>query len=146
MLYSCPTDTALLLVACQKNSNEPILFASTSGDYGGLVLNKTSGDSIFVLLTQMIESVFAPSFEKKALEIFPHFQEPLPLAPWGSSTLYLSFYRASPPVTTPLVKISDILRRLPANKDRLAYLKAWQVLMGVEKEVIKVLDKQGPHP
>ncbi len=117
-----------------------MLFADELTGYGGLLLEKTRGDSIFSLLSQKVAQGLGQAFRPPLLTIFPDFAEPLSYPSFGKSTLYAGLYQASEAGSFNLVKISDLMRLLDANRDRLAYLKAWQVFLGVGKETIKVID------
>ena len=150
MILRCPTKYAVLLLAVRGTdgvfrfpSNETTLkVPETSAYTPGLVIEAKALMGVFEQLTsQVIETLGLPN--SLGLDIRSDFAEPLPRTRDAEGTLFVGNWNGdfatllNPPTMTPL---PHLIRAMGKRKERVAYLKAWQVLSGAASERTAVLE------
>lgn len=137
-LIHCPTDQVILLLGLKRDDGL-ILLPSDSTETPGIM---ASVDSRLPINPQLLELAHKrsglPSIE---ISIWQEFQESVTLLDGTKATLYaakaLAYPQAMPADVTTL---PDMLRKMPPNRNRVAYMKALQVFAGGLEETTKALD------
>ena len=144
MILRCPTKYAVLLLAVRGAdgvfrfpSNETTLkLPETTAYTPGLIIEPKALMGIFEQMTnQVIETFNLPN--SLGIDIRSDFAEPLARVRDADGTLFVGNWVGDvstlidPPTMTPL---PHLIRAMGKRKERVSYLKAWQVLSGAASE------------
>lgn len=139
----CSTDQAVLLaaVACPDGL---LRFPNDEIPWPGLGVNVKPLVGINEQLLDRAKEVFGPALASQ-LSIWQDYSDMIRVKDEDLATLYVAILRPSPDQLESLPwqtwrTLPDLIRSLPKDRTRLAYLKAWQVLTGALEETTKALD------
>ena len=137
-LIHCPTDQVILLLGLKRDDGL-ILLPSDSTETPGIL---ASVDTRLPINPQLLELAQKrsglPSIE---ISIWQEFQESVLLIDGTKATLYAAKALAYPQVMpADVTTLPDMLRKMPPNRNRVAYMKALQVFAGGLEETTKALD------
>jgi hypothetical protein len=137
-LIHCPTNVAVLLVAVKRNDGL-ILVPSDPGDIPGIII---AVDTCLPINPQLLAAA-----EKRTglgmsdLSIWQEFQTEVTLPSGDLATVYAAQTLRSPTVIPPDARtLPELMRSMPANRNRVAYMKVLQVFSGALDEQTKALD------
>ena len=137
-LIHCPTDTAVLLLAL-KREDGLLLVPTDEGPIPGIVRQINPSLPINPQLLDMaFERTGIPRIE---IAVWQEFQDTISMPDGGQATVYaarsLLLPKDMPLDAKPL---PEILRAMPPNRNRVAYMKVMQVFSGALEEQTKALD------
>ena len=137
-LIHCPTDVAVLLLAV-KREDGLIMVPTSSNVIPGIVRRVNPALPINPQLLDMaFESTGIPRIE---ISIWQEFQDTIRLEDGEPATVYAARSLIIPHHAVDGVKsMPEILRAMPADRNRVAYMKALQVFSGALEEQTKALD------
>jgi len=140
MLGSPSTKVAIILVGI-KDQNGVYRFPTKNSFNPGIVFKVNHDLTINQQIMREVESVTGIDNISIAVDIEQNFSAKVQLPNQESATLYvgrIDFYDT--PVNESWRPLPEILRDMPKTKNRAAYLKAWQVLMGGLSQEVKVVE------
>ncbi len=137
-LIHCPTDKVILLLGLKRDDGL-ILLPSDSTETPGIL---ASVDARLPINPQLLELAHKrsglPSIE---IYIWQEFQESVTLLDGATATLYAAKALAYPEaIPADAITLPEMLRKMPPNRNRVAYMKALQVFAGGLEETTKALD------
>lgn len=137
-LIHCPTDTAILLFG-MKREDGLLLFPSDSEHTPGIITIVNTSLPINPQLLEVAQQRSGlPMIE---ISIWQEFQESIMLASGETATLYAAKSLMVPHnLPTEVKTLPEMLRGMPPNRNRVAYMKALQVFAGGLEEQTKALD------
>lgn len=137
-LIHCPTNVAVLLVAIRRDDGL-LVIPTDSGDIPGIVRRINPSLPINPQLLAMAEErAGVPQLE---VFIWQEFACEINLTDGERATVYAARAIKTPDtVPTDAKPLPEILRGMPANRNRVAYMKAMQVFSGALEEQTKALD------
>ena len=144
MQIECPTDIAVLLLAVRDERGLLRFPDEGSAARPGLTLTVKPLLAIAEQLAGLAsKALSAPTYVR--IDIIPEFSDSLPGVGElkEDATLYIaaaSAYQASPAQTAAWPTLPDLLRRMPKDRNRLAYMRAFQVLSGSLTQDIKAYE------
>ena len=140
LILKCPTEYAVLLVG-QPQGEKPMRFPLGDEITPSLVVKANTSISINEQLIEAAAKALNLSITGQQLEIEQKFHNPLNTAIGDKATLYLGTLSADVAIDTKdWVTMPELLRMLPKDRNRLSYVKAWQVLTGALSESTKAVD------
>ena len=145
--FKCNTTYFIVLLGI-KDSNHIWFFVTESlKPYG--IIKETSA---LMFINEQILKTCESLFDNDSLDIYKSitvintFSEKIILQNEIDATLYLAlidnpiiFSQIKLKPHYQLIKFPEILKSMPKSKLRLAYLKAWQIILGIDKENIKAI-------
>lgn len=137
-LIHCPTDKVILLLGLKRDDGL-ILLPSDSTETPGILANVDTRLPINPQLLELAQKRSGlPAIE---ISIWQEFQESVTLVDGTTATLYAAKALAYPQtMPADVTTLPDMLRRMPPNRNRVAYMKALQVFAGGLEETTKALD------
>ncbi|MEY4632558.1 MAG: hypothetical protein RIQ81_2678 [Pseudomonadota bacterium] len=154
MIIHCPTPHAVVLVPLDSGSGL-WLFPSDPGPWAGLRLEVTPLQPVIPQIMESIAGRLGVSLVKAGYDVSQSFQEVVQL-PEGPATLYVvqpprapyrlipaSALQAATPSAGNAIRFATLpewLGRMPVERQRLAWLKAWQVYQGVAALEVKAVE------
>jgi hypothetical protein len=139
----CDTPQAILILALADGGLYRFPFAL--GKLPGVHLKVQPGQVLAPQLLAALDQYCQNGPRDYAIEIFPDFAVTLALAP--QCTLFLG--RSTNALLSDFLSqradcrtMPELLRQMPADKNRVAYLLAWQTLLGVGKEELHALSAE----
>lgn len=133
-LIYCPTDHAILLLACHTNDSL-LRFPIESGELPGLSLRIPGLTPINQLLLDRARTVL-PAEVMPHLNIYQDFSERVEFNDQSKATVFLASLiheTWQPPETWPTLPL--LIRSMGKNSNRIAYMKALQYLASSKDEV-----------
>lgn len=142
-LIHCPTDTAVLIVGMRREDGL-LLFPTDAGDIPGIVRKINTSLPINPQLIDMAaERTGMPRIE---ISVWQEFECTIVLPDGEPATVYAARVLQTAYTFPEDVKIlPDILRGMPPNRNRVAYMKAMQVFSGALTESTKAIDLDEVH-
>ena len=142
-LIYCPTDTAVLVVGLRREDGL-LLFPTDAGDVPGIVRKINTSLPINPQLIDMaVERTGMPRIE---ISVWQEFECTIVLPDGEPATVYAARVIQTAHVIPDDVKtLPDILRGMPQNRNRVAYMKAMQVFSGALTESTKAVDLDEVH-
>jgi hypothetical protein len=141
----CSTPFAQLLLAL-GGSDLPLRFPFASHELPGVSLEVKPRESIYLQLLAAVQRQVVGIGNGFSLDIVTGFSAPIVGAP-QETTLYLA--RSNDPLllayfasAAHCLTMPELLRRMPKDKKRVAYLLAWQTLLGVGEEKLYALSRK----
>lgn len=126
----CKTSVAILLAAI-PDERDLMHFPQSATSFAGLpglTFDVSPGMPINI---QLMEQLWAHLGEKiKGVDIIQAFVDEVRLPDGRAATVYLATVNGRRTLTSGAPTMPEILRQMPKDRNRLAYLKAWQVLTG----------------
>lgn len=123
----CKTPVAILLAA-MPDERDLMRFPQNGAGLPGLAFEVASGMPINV---QLIEFLWAHLGDKvKGIDIIQDYSGEVQLPDGRAATVYLATVNGRFPLPPDAKTMPEILRGMPKDRNRLPYLKAWQVLTG----------------
>lgn len=153
MLVHCPTSLAIILIPLDSGSGTWV-FPSDPGPWTGLRLDVAPLQPVIPQIMESTGKRLGVSLLAAGYDVSPDFQEPLQL-PEGPATLYVVQPPRAPHrliqanlVQSPLVfgdamrfaTLPEWLGKMPGERQRLAWLRAWQVYQGVAMQEVKAVE------
>jgi hypothetical protein len=137
-LIHCPTDIAVLLLGF-KQEDGVFLFPSESVEVPGISSKINPSLPINPQLMELVQT--RCTMPGMMISIWQEFQEAIKLPTGEVGTLYAAKASGVPPnFSCPVRKLPDMLRHMPPDRNRVAYMKALQVFAGGLEEQTKALD------
>ena len=137
-LIHCPTDTAVLLVAIRREDGL-LVIPTDSGEIPGIVRTINSSLPINPQLLEIAEE--RTGLPKIEIFIWQEFECQIQLPNGEPATIYAAKTIKTPDeIPADAKTLPEILRAMPANRNRVAYMKAMQVISGALEEQTKALD------
>lgn len=125
----CPTDKAIALVGF-RSTNGLLIFPSNSEILPGIHFDCDSNLFINDQIKGIVEKLAGERLGI-ALEMIQDFAEPLPLEDGSEATLYLAVLnRSTGSISPDWRSLPELIRKMPKDKKRIVYIKAWQILSG----------------
>jgi hypothetical protein len=158
MLIHCNTPTAIILIPL-RSAQGTWIFPSHPGPWAGLRLDVAPLQPVIPQIQDLASRCLGVKLQTAGYEVSPGFQEPVEL-PSGPATLYV----VRPSVADkPLIDAESVitgsvtnahnqdssirfatlpewLSRMPATRQRLAWLRAWQVYQGMLEDQVKAVE------
>jgi hypothetical protein len=122
----CPSDRAILLLALQGST---YTFLSDVNVLPGWHFTPKPLQPIYEQLINCAQA-HLPHLSPQTIEIIDDFEESV-----ENSTLYLAKVTHTGGVSLPI-----LMRGMPKNRNRLAYLKAWQFLLGTHLDTLEAIE------
>jgi hypothetical protein len=123
----CKTPVAILLAAV-ADDRDLRRFPQNGGALPGLVFEVSPGLPINI---QLLETLWAHVGEKlKGVDIIQEFAGEAELPDGRAATVYLATVNGRRELSGDAPTMPEILRGMAKDRNRLPYLKAWQVLTG----------------
>ena len=144
MRIFCPTSHAVLLVICRDEKGVYQAICGTDAALPGFSFLPRSGVSIQAQLVAVAEKEMGISLPAREFEIIQGVEFQF-LYKEQDYTLYVLLFTVSRIKNnqTNCWKILPVLlRQMPATKTRVAYLKVWQWIAGVEDQEVRVVKKK----
>lgn len=137
-LIHCPTDIAVLLIAL-KREDGLLLVPTDEGPIPGIVRRVNAALPINPQLLDMaFERTKIPRIE---IAIWQQFQDTITMPDGALATVYAARSLILPrEIPGDAKALPEILRAMPPNRNRVAYMRALQVFSGALEEVTKALD------
>lgn len=137
-LIHCPTNTAILLLGL-KRDNGVFVFPSSSEEIPGIL---AAIDPSLPINPQLLELASRRSgVHPREISVWQEFQETIKLPSGEDATLYAAKALLIPhTIPDDVTTLPEMLRRMPATRNRVAYMKALQVFAGGLEEQTKALD------
>jgi hypothetical protein len=137
-LIHCPTETAVLLLGLKRDDGV-FVFPSDEGEIPGIVSAVNPSLPINPQLLQMAhQRSGVPIIE---ISVWQEFQETVKLPGGELGTLYAAKSIILPQqLPHDVTTLPQMLRNMPPNRNRVAYMKALQVFAGGLEEQTKALD------
>ncbi len=140
MHLKAKTPYALLLVGCHFHDG-PMRFPSEDPEFPGLLIAIDDGLTVNEHLIIGAQKVLGPELTGKQIEIHQEFDAPVGLKSGHCATLYLATVSAEHKLgSKDWSTMPDLIRGMPKNRGRLAYLRAWQVLGGALEDNVKAFE------
>ena len=126
----CKTDVALILLGV-ANQKGFLIFPTTATETPGLMFSPGGAQPVNLQILSQVSDYLGLDLNGQAVEICQEYSDTVTLASGNEATLYLATIRDRPElIKEDWSNLPDHLRAMPKNKNRLAYLRAWQVLTG----------------
>ena len=140
MIYS-KTPLNILLIGF-LNEKGVYYFSSENQTFPGLHVKSSKRIPVTDIIIRKIEAQLNETIDRQKFSYWPQFHETLTVE-GQEATLFLAKYE-DPKLLTRLSwqTFPELIRNMPKSKNRLSYLKAWQILTGAWQEEIKVLEKK----
>jgi hypothetical protein len=137
-LIHCPTDIAVLLVAVKREDGLLVL-PTDGGDVPGIICQVNPSLPINPqLLDAAAHRTGLPKIE---IAIWQEFQCEIQMPNGALATVYAARTIKTPNVVpTDAKPLPELMRSMPPNRNRVAYMKAMQVFSGALEEQTKALD------
>jgi hypothetical protein len=137
-LIHCPTDIAVLLVAV-KREDGLIVIPSDPGDVPGIICDVNPS---LPINPQLIDAAAGrTSLPKIEIFIWQEFQCEIQMPNGMPATVYAARTLKTPDqIPEDARPLPDLMRSMPPNRNRVAYMKALQVFSGALEEQTKALD------
>ncbi len=163
MLIHCKTDHAIILVPLDSGDGL-WMFPSDPGPWAGLRMTVKPLMPIVPQIDAMIQTRLAFDIKQSGYHVCPEFEDIVMLDANTPATLYAvqastlkstESIPVNPDRPLRLATLPDWLGRLPHERQRLSWLRAWQIYQGVlvqnvkaveATEVLKVLTQREPQP
>jgi hypothetical protein len=167
MIVHCKTDRAIVLVP-MDDGNGLWIFPSDESPWAGLHLDVVPMTPILPQIATMIQERLGFDMERSGYKVCLDFEDIVTLDDQTEVTVYVvqaqKLVPASsltpgisgrPPRPLRLATLPEWLGRLPRTRQRLAWLRAWQIYQGVlaqnvkaveASEVLKAVSQPGPQP
>ncbi len=148
MLVNCKTDRALILVPLD-GGNGLWMFPSDPGPWAGLHLQVQPLMPILPQIADMIRSRLGFALEPAGYQVCPDFEDIVMLESKIPATLYVvqsenlkptGIIPADPSRPLRLATLPEWLGRLPQERQRLSWLRAWQIYQGILVQNIKAVE------
>ena len=137
-LIHCPTDIAVLLVAVKREDGLLVL-PTDAGDVPGIICHVNPS---LPINPQLLEAAaLRTCLPKIEIVIWQEFQCEIQMPNGEPATVYAARTIKTPDLIPGDAKpLPDLMRAMPPNRNRVAYMKAMQVLSGALEEQTKALD------
>jgi len=163
MLIHCKTDHAVILVPLDSGDGL-WMFPSDPGPWAGLRMTVKPLMPIVPQIAEVIRTRLGFAMEPAGYQVCPEFEDIIMLDSNTPATLYAvqagdlklaESIPADPDRPIRLATLPDWLGRLPQERQRLSWLRAWQIYQGVlvqnvkaveATEVLKALTQREPQP
>lgn len=143
LLQFCKTPRAIIMVGLRQETG-PMLFATESYVVPGLYFKPEVRHQLNDEIAGKITEFFGR--ELKNLDITQEFSEEVVLQDESRATLYLATADGHVSISKDsLFPLPTLLRKMPKNRNRLSYLKAWQVMTGsltLDTKAVELTDKE----
>lgn len=140
LLPPCTTPSALVFLA-MKDPKGVMRFPSGKL-VPGILITIDPGKPINEVIYEGVESYLGKKLNPTQIDILQDFSEVVSVG--GTDfTIYLA--KTDELFSCATTTYSEILRSLPADRNRLVFLKAFQMFAGSHKETIKVLEEDPPQ-
>jgi hypothetical protein len=130
MHIHCSTEHAIFLLGV-FDKKKVMRFPDEGETHAGVRLQPSKSIPIDPQLLAACKKYLVDGFDNRAVSIYQEFDEVVTIPGLGETTVYLGVVDEEA-MTAPdeWAVFPDIIRRLPKDRTRLPYLKAWQVLTG----------------
>lgn len=137
-LIHCPTDIAVLLVAVKRDDGL-IVIPTDAGDVPGIICNV---DPSLPINPQLLDAASQRTgLPKIEISVWQEFQCEIQMPEGLPATVYAARALKIPDsVPTDAKPLPELMRSMPPNRNRVAYMKALQVFSGALEEQTKALD------
>jgi hypothetical protein len=107
------------------------MFPTTSQELPGIVFRPESLQPMNLQIIAKANEVLGTEFTGREIDICQEYSDRVFLAGDTEICLYLAIIRNQPSlVSSDWLNFPDHLRKMPKGRNRLAYLRAWQVMTG----------------
>lgn len=138
---------AVLLLFAIENEAGIFHFPVFNGDFPGIYVETGARLPLVDFFKKKLSLLLGPEYIKDKDEFHPHVmgqvqwksEEIIPLFVGKSS----SQWSKVPPNWSP---IPNLLSNMPKNRNRLPYVKCWQIIMGTHKDHISAKEIKKKHP
>jgi hypothetical protein len=135
----CETERAIILIGL-KDVNGVFRFPTDAEGLHGIMLSAKVRTPIVAQIVERVESYFSKTFAGGAVDITPDFAGKCTLSSGESVTLYAGVLRDdSLKADESWQTLPAVLRNMPKDKNRVAYLLALQVFAGTGQESVKAV-------
>jgi len=126
----CKTDVAIVLLGV-ANEKGFLYFPTTAPETPGIMFNPVAGQPVNLQIVSQASDFLGIELTGQTIEICQDYSDLVSLTSGNQATLYLATIRGKPElIKDDWSNLPDHLRAMPKNKNRIAYLRAWQVLTG----------------
>ena len=126
----CPTDNAVLVLGV-ADSRGILLFPTTSEEVPGLVFTPESLQPMNLQIIAKANLHLGTDLSGREIDICQDYSDRVVLGDGIEACLYLAIIRNHPDlISSDWLNFPDQLRKMPKGRNRLAYLRAWQVMTG----------------
>jgi hypothetical protein len=126
----CPTDDAVLVLGV-ADTRGILLFPTTSAEVPGIVFRPVSLQPMNLQIIAKANSILATNLTGREIDICQDYSDRVVLEGNVEACLYLAIVRNLPNlISSDWLNFPDQLRKMPKGRNRLAYLRAWQVMTG----------------
>jgi hypothetical protein len=141
ILLKCKTDFAVLLVGAQTGEG-PMRFFVGDPKHPGIVFRVQPATGLNEQFIGELGHLVGQPIDGRYLDVEQAFQNPVVLANGEAATLFLAKWQPNTATVdfSSWVTMPYLLRQMPKDRNRLGYLKAWQVLTGALSESTKAVD------
>lgn len=147
LLIKCPTEFAVLFVGADSGT-PPLMFPVIDQALPGISFRVDSRLGINEQLLTALSNFSGQTVHGDGFDVDQRFTATVNLSGGDSATLYLARWRL-PPGEFDLSSwqtMPEILRNMPKDRNRIGYVKAWQVLTGALSESTKAIDIRDIFP
>jgi len=135
----CETERAIILIGL-KDVDGVFRFPTDGEGLHGLMHSVKARTPIVPQIVERVESFFAKTFAGGAVDITPDFAGKCVLASGETVTLYAGVLRDETlKAEQSWQTLPAVLRNMPKDKNRVAYLLALQVFAGTGQESVKAV-------
>ncbi|MBI2602247.1 MAG: hypothetical protein HYW48_04255 [Deltaproteobacteria bacterium] len=126
----CPTEKVILLVGFRADKGL-LVFPSQNDRFPGILFDNVAGHFINDMIRDRVEALTEGGQRGLRLNIEQEFAERMSLPDGQEATLYLGVVGEFAGSLSPDWKtLPELIRKMPKDKKRIAYIKAWQILSG----------------
>ncbi len=125
------------------NKDKVYYFISENQSFPGIHIETPTRVPIVDPMIEKIEAQLSFSLNRHKFYLYSQFCETITLENGQQASLFLAKYDDQELLKAPNWQtFPQLLRHMPKSKNRLSYLKAWQVLTGAWQEEIEVVEKK----
>lgn len=140
MLPKCKTPYALLLLGCESDIG-PMRFPCDPSDGYGLQIEVEAARSINEQLIERTVNFFKLESIRRHVHLHQDYSCEATLPDGKLVTVYVATISGRHRLAKDeWSTMPELLKKMPKDRNRLAYLKAWQVISGVAQELIKAVE------
>ncbi|MEZ4741581.1 MAG: hypothetical protein R3B45_03905 [Bdellovibrionota bacterium] len=144
MHIRCKTEQAILLLGVESKKGF-LVFPSNSSKFPGMLFTPEGGKAILEQLDIYASEILTSELAQGELEICDRYFDIVTLDDGSEATLYLATVRNRPElIQNSWSSLPEQLRKMPKDKGRLPFLRAWQVLTGALDLNTKAVETQEP--
>lgn len=149
-----PQSRSGVLLFGRKDEQGTYYFSDDPSAWPGVSVRLDPRLPVFSQLTEIVIRTLEPDLlpteitwhptPRLLIETAPDQREELPLYVGESNRSFSTAGKRPQGISR--CALPDLLKRMPANKHRIAYVKAWQLLLGADKEELKAVEAKDLPP